>query len=233
MPGELPPHLRAVLPPATEHAWKVLAGHLPGGAYLVGGTGIAAHLGHRVSRDLDFFVGEPFDPNRLIGSLERLGQFTATQLQAGTVNGYLDETRVQFLDATDQHPVDPVAEIGGMPVAGVRDLSATKLKVVGDRGELRDYFDLIILERDAGVRVEEGLAVFVTRYRPATPEAAVIQLVRGLGYFGDVADDPGLPMGRQDIEEYWIRRQPEIVASLGWLTGLERHQGGRGPEPTR
>lgn len=47
-----------------------------------------------------------------------------------------------------------------MHVTGIRDLSATELNVVGDRGE-RDYFDLIILERDAGVRVEEGLTVFV------------------------------------------------------------------------
>jgi hypothetical protein len=35
-----------------------LVGNLPGGAYLVGGTGIAAHIGHRVSRDLDFFGGD-------------------------------------------------------------------------------------------------------------------------------------------------------------------------------
>jgi hypothetical protein len=85
------------------------------------------------------------------------------------VNGYLDETRVQFLDAADQQPVDPVEEIGGIPVAGLRDLLATKLKVVGDPGELRDYLDLMILERDAGHRVEEGLALFINRYRPATP----------------------------------------------------------------
>jgi hypothetical protein len=137
------------------------------------------------------------------------------------VNGYLDETRVQFLDAADQYPVDPVEEIGGIPVAGLRDLLATKLKVVGDPGELRDYLDLMILERDAGHRVEEGLALFINRYRPATPEAATLHIVRGLGYFGDVFDDPALPVSRNQIEEYWTRRQPAIVASLGWLTGLE------------
>jgi hypothetical protein len=208
-----------------------VVGNLPRGAYLVGGTGIAAHLGHRVSRDLDFFVGEPFDPKRLVSSLERLGRFVPTRLEVGTVNGYLDETRVQFLDAADQHPVEPVEEIGGIPVAGLRDLLATKLKVVGDRGELRDYFDLMILERVAGYRVEEGLALFNNRYRPATPEGAILHIVRGLGYFGDVSDDPGLPASRQEVEEYWSRRQAAIVASLGWLTGLEgRQPRPRGPE---
>jgi hypothetical protein len=35
-----------------------------------------------------------------------------------------------------------------MPVPGRRDLAATKLKKVGDRRELRDYYDLMVLERD-------------------------------------------------------------------------------------
>lgn len=227
MAADLPPHLRAVLTPPTAQTWMALVGNLPDGAYLVGGTGIAAHLGHRVSRDLDFFVGEPFEPQRLARRLERLGRFVPTQLDAGTLNGYLGETRIQFLDASDQYPVEPIAEIGAIPVAGLRDLLATKLKVIGDRGELRDYFDLLVVERDAGHYVEEGLGLFIDRYRPATPEAAVLHIVRGLGYLGDVADDPTLPAIRDEIETYWTRRQPEIVRSLDWLTGLE----GRQPRP--
>lgn len=231
--SEIPPHLRAVLPPSTRAAWLALVGNLPPGAYLVEGTGIAAHLGHRESRDLDFFAGESFDPARLAASLDKLGTFAATQVELGTLNGYLEDVKVQFLDATDQHPVEPSQNIGGIPVAGLRDLAATKLKVVGDRGELRDYYDLMVLEQQASLRAEEGLSTFIERYRPVTPEAAVLHIVRGLGYFDDVANDPGLPVGRQEIEGYWTRRQPEILASLGWLTGRERRQGKeRGPEPS-
>jgi hypothetical protein len=220
-----------VLPPPTRVVWEALAGNLPAGAYLVGGTGIAAHLGHRESRDLDFFVAERFDPMLVASSLERIGRFVATDMEATTLNGYLGQVKVQFLDATSQYPVEPIQPIGGIPVAGLRDLAATKLKVVGDRGELRDYFDLMILEQQAGLRVEEGLLVFIERYRPVPVEAAVLHIVRGLGYFGDVADHPGLPIERQEIESYWTRRQPEIVPSLGWLTGRERQQGmDRGPE---
>ena len=43
---DLPAHLRAVLPPPTRKVWQALVGNLPAGAYLVGGTGIAARLGH-------------------------------------------------------------------------------------------------------------------------------------------------------------------------------------------
>lgn len=65
--------------------------------------------------------------------------------------------------------------------------------------------------------MEKGLAVFIERYRPATPEAALLHIVRGLGYFDDVADDPGLPVTRSVIESYWAGWQPEIIASLDWV----------------
>jgi hypothetical protein len=228
MSREVPAHLQRVLPASTQQLWIRLAGSLPRAAYLVGGTGIAAHLGHRVSRDLDFFVSKRFDPHRLAARLGQLGAFAPTRIEPGTLNGYLVDTKLQFLDASDQHPVEPLITVAGIAVAGLGDLLATKLKVVGDRGELRDYFDLLVLERDAGRRVEEGLALFLHRYRPITPEAAVLHIVRGLGYFGDVADDPTLPLSRDEIESYWARRQPEITRSLDQL-GLSNRPSQGGP----
>jgi|GEM_PF-6196259 len=71
---------------------------------------------------------------------------------------------------------------------------------------------LLVLEA-AGYRVEEGLAMFVERCRPAKPEAAVLHVVRGLGYLADVADHPALPMSREEIEDYWTGRQPTVVRS--------------------
>lgn len=216
MPTRLPAHLRATLPPGTRAAWELLADDLVAGAYLVGGTGLAAHLGHRASRDLDFFVAEPFDPEDLAARLDHLGRFAATDISPGTLNGYLDDTKVQFLDARDQTPVEPLVTIGGMPVAGLGDLLATKLKVVGDRGELRDYFDLLVIDRDTGRRIEEGCALFLARYHPGVQEAALLHIVRALGHFADVADDPGLPLAREEVERYWAHRQPEVLRSLNW-----------------
>ena len=232
--GDLPAHLRSALPASAREVWHALVGNLPDGAYLVGGTAIAAHLGHRVSRDLDFFVAEPFQPEELVRILEGLGRFAATQISPGTLNGYLGETRVQFLDAHDQRPVDPTIDVAGIRVAGLRDLLATKLKVIGDRGELRDYFDVLVIEGDTGHRVEEGLAVILERYRPETPDAVVLHIVRALGYLDDVADDPALPMDRNEIEAYWATRQPEIIRSLDWLTGRQtQHRDPPGPDLSR
>src|SRR5262249_40072056 len=122
--------------------------------------------------------------------------------------------RIQVFDAHDQRLLEPPATVAGIRVAGIGDLLATTLKVVGDRGELRDYFDLKTIEELTAYRVEQGLALYVARYEPRVPESAIAPIVRALGYFGDVADDPGLPASRTDIEPYWRRRQPQIVAAL-------------------
>jgi len=54
----------------------------------------------------------------------------------------------------------------------------------------------------------------VARYRPRVPEDVVSNIVRGLGYLGDVTDDLQLPVKRSVIERYWRRRQPEIIRHL-------------------
>ncbi len=45
------------------------------GFYLAGGTGLALHLGHRESIDLDFFREESFDENRYLTDIVSLGGF--------------------------------------------------------------------------------------------------------------------------------------------------------------
>jgi hypothetical protein len=97
------------------------------------------------------------------------------------------------------------------------DLMAMKLKVVGDRGELRDYFDLMTIEQRAGRTADEGLALFIARFQPQYPQQAINHILLGLGYFDDVDPDDALPVPRSQIVDYWTRRQPEIVAARGRL----------------
>lgn len=206
--------LRAFLPSVTRDAWLRVAPLLPQDAYLVGGTAITVHLEHRISRDLDFFVPGPFDPESLDEALRKAGEFEATLLGEGTLNGMFGGAKVQFLDASSQRMIEAPITVAGIDVAQLPDLLATKLKVIGDRGELRDYFDVECIERETPYLVVEGIAFYVERYRPHPPEPSVSHIVEALGYFGDVADDPSLPESRDSIERYWRRRQPQIVAAL-------------------
>ncbi len=216
----LPADLRKILPPTTARAWEKLAPLVPPETYLVGGTAIAVHLHHRQSRDLDFLLSAESDLDSLREQISNVGRFVMTRFGEGTLNGVLDSAKIQFLRAESQRIMEPLTAIAGISVAAIGDLLATKLKVIGDRGELRDYFDIMVIEQRTGRRAEEGLALFVQRYSPVVPEDAVDHIVKGLGYFGDVADDLELPVSRAAIEAYWTRRQAEIVRGIDDLGGI-------------
>ncbi len=216
MPSE---HIRKILPADTAAVWDAVAPLVPHDAYLGGGTAIAVHLAHRISRDLDFFFHHGIvDLDELARHLSAAGPFAITERLPGTLNGVFSATRVQFLHADEgrpQHLLERPRKVDGLHVAELSDLMAMKLKVVGDRGELRDYFDLMIIEQRTGRTADEGLALFVERFRPEYPGQAIDHILLGLGFFNDVDPDDALPVPRTQIVDYWTRRQREIVAARG------------------
>lgn len=86
----LPRELRRLLPPSTVEAWAKVAAVAPDGSYLAGGTALAVHLMHRVSRDLDVFVARDFDPDEVRMRLEQAGTLSLTHQSSDTLNGVLD-----------------------------------------------------------------------------------------------------------------------------------------------
>ena len=214
--------IRAILPPGTAATWDAIAPIVPPEAYLGGGTAIAAHLGHRISRDLDFFCHHgSIDLDDLARRLSAACRSPLPGVRRGTLNGLFSATEVQFLPADEsrpQHLLEQPQETGGLRIAGLSDLIAMKLKVVGGRGELRDYLDLMTIEQRTGRTVDEGLALFVARFQPEYPQQAISHILLGPGYFDDVDPDDALPVPRSEIVDYWTRRQREIITARGRLS---------------
>ena len=209
--------VRGVLPPDTALTWETIAPIVPSTAYLGGGTAIAVYLAHRVSRDLDFFFHRnSVNLEELTTKLSAAGSFAVTERAPGTLNGVFSATRVQFLHTDEVRPqrlLETPTQVDGLQIARISDLMAMKLKVVGDRGELRDYFDLMAIEQQTGRTADEGLALFVERFQPEYPDQAINHILLGLGYFDDVDPDDALPVSRQQIVDYWTRRQREIITA--------------------
>lgn len=213
----LPQQLVAILPDDTARAWVALAPLIPPSAYLAGGTAIAAHLYHRASRDLDFFLARPEDLEGLHRVLAEAGPWDASTVKGDTLNGVFGSTKVQFLEAADQENVEAPAPIAGIPVASLPDLLACKLNALLTRAPaaLRDYFDLKTIEEKTPLRTEEGLGIFVRRFKPTSPRSYLAEVVRALGYLGDVEDDNFLPRGSfAKVKAYWEWRQPEVQRHL-------------------
>ncbi|MGO9320840.1 MAG: nucleotidyl transferase AbiEii/AbiGii toxin family protein [Solirubrobacteraceae bacterium] len=217
--GRLSADLRLLLPAATVGAWEALSPHLPRELYLGGGTAVAIHLRHRQSADLDFFYHRAsVDLDQLEARLGRLGPFAATHRAPGTLRGLFGHTKVEFLHADELRPQRLLEEptvVAGLRVARRKDLMAMKLKVVGDRGELRDYFDMMKLDQEGVVSLEDGIALFLERYGLNPAGDALTHLVQALGYLDDVEEDEALPIGKPELAKWWQGRQVRLVRELG------------------
>lgn len=207
-------NVTGALTPETAASWEAIAPLVPEPAYLIGGTALAVRLHHRVSRDLDFFFHEPIELRRLRADLEARGEFAATVHTDDTLNGQFNETNVQFLSVAGQTLLLPPEKIGGIRVARMPDIFATKIKVIADRAELRDYFDLMCIEQQTGHLAEEGLALYLTRYGDDATSNTFKGIVMALGHLDDVLDDDALPVSREIITNYWKMRQPQLVRNI-------------------
>jgi len=194
---------------------RKLAPIIPEWAYLAGGTALIVHLKHRVSRHLDFFTERSFGPEEVMAFVTPAGLFAPSRAEQGTVNGTFEGAKLQFLDASPQTVLEPTSSWAGLRISSVPDLMAMKLKVIRDRGELRDYFDIMSIEQQADLRVEEGMRLLIERYKPLGPDAVIAETVKALGYLEDVENDPTLPASRKAITDYWHARQPTLVT---WLS---------------
>lgn len=218
----IPIEVRRILPKDTQAAWEHLVSLLPTSAYLVGGTAVATHLLHRISRDLDFFLSSPVDLDALHENLLNCGRpWVATTKTDTTLNGLLGETKIQFLLADQETIIEPCSIIGGLPIASLPDLMAMKLGVVTRRGALRDYLDLMQIEKQTNLSVEDGISLFLTRYHPVGIDNAVSSIVLALGEAGlaDADIDPaGVSKSEvKELKRYWPRRQLELARHLSRL----------------
>ncbi len=207
----LPEGLRRVLPADTAKAWSTLASQLPDPLYLGGGTAVAVHLGHRESRDLDFFFDEAVDLERLADRLAELGEFAVTLRSPGTLKGLFGGTRIEVFDASSLRLLAEPKRVAGLEVASLQDLMAMKLKVMAERGEMRDYFDVKAIDEDGGISVEEGVELFMLRYGIDPADEAIPHLLRAMGDLSDVEEDNLLPTSRADLQAWWSRRQATVL----------------------
>lgn len=216
--ARLPKEVRDALPPAVARAWTLIAPHLPDGLYLAGGTAAALRLRHRRSNDLDFFFHhDAVDLNALERDLAQLG--AAVDMRSpGALRIYVGETKVEFFHADQvrtQRLLEEPSNVASLRVADIRDLMAMKLKVLADRGELRDYYDVKEIGERGGVSVEEGIALFCERYGLDRADDAIRRLVIALGYLDDCDEDESVPMSKSELAEWWHKRQARVIRNLG------------------
>jgi hypothetical protein len=210
-----------ILPEGQRRLWPTLAPLAQLGWVLYGGTAIALRYGHRVSLDFDFFSAQPLDRQALGQALPWLASARVLQDQPETLTLLTPDTadvgvKVSFFGGlTIGRVADPeISDDGIALVASPLDLLATKLKVLLQRAEKKDYLDVATL-LEANLPLAEGLAAASALYGPAFPPE---EALKAIVFFAD-GDLPELPIA--------VRRRLEAtVLTVDALPRLER----RGPD---
>ena len=178
-----------ILPPVQRQLWPSLRGLAAAGFVLYGGTAIALRCGHRVSVDFDFFTARPLERAALQRLLPWLKSSTVLQDQPGTftVLSAGDAARqggvkVSFFGGlTIGRVAEPEPSSDGVAVLASPSLLATKLKVLLQRAERKDYDDVAVLLA-SGLTLAEGLGAARALYGSAFP---VSEALKALVYFAD------------------------------------------------
>ena len=167
MPTVFAPRLD-ILPPAQLRLWPELSA-TPDYFTLYGGTAIALRLGHRESKDFDFFSPMRFEPRLLRETIPYLKGAEVTQSSANNLtvtakrNG---EVQLSFFGNFDLGQVAPAETVEGpqFNVASLLDLAGMKAAVVTQRAELKDYLDIHALLTKAHISLPTMLAAAVVIY---------------------------------------------------------------------
>lgn len=173
-----------ILPATQRLIWPELRPVQTLGFVLYGGTAIALRLGHRQSVDFDFFSSGPVDPQRLRSVLPVLSNATVRQERPNTFEiETASGVKISFFSGLDFGRVgQPEGTADGvMNVASLDDLMATKVKVILQRSESKDYRDIAAMVR-AGVSLEKGLAAAEKMFQPTFPPK---ESLKALVYFED------------------------------------------------
>lgn len=158
--------------------------------YLAGGTGLALHLGHRFSIDLDFFSQEP----DAVGPDERAELRHALDDPSLSILYDKDTTFVAawrdvgvgFFRLSQYPLVQAPYLLDRIFLANLAEIGAMKLAAIIDRGNRKDLVDLYYVLQQ--VPLEQLFRVAAEKYVQVRTFA--FSALRGLAYFEDAEKYP-------------------------------------------
>lgn len=130
------------------------------GFYLVGGTALALHIGHRRSIDFDLFSESALPPT-LLGKVKRTFPDSSIQVTyriPEQLNVLIDSVKTTFFFY--EYPVlDRMEKFQDVPVASICEIAAMKAFAIGKRLSYKDYVDWYFLLKEHHVTLRETIGL--------------------------------------------------------------------------
>lgn len=172
-------HLAAIEPGALSLLKKLMQTPELGDFQLVGGTGLALQIGHRLSIDLDFFTPNiDFDAEELYKMLQGVYETELIRRKDNWMGLKLNGIKVDFL----KYPyglLAPILEESGIRLISTTDIAPMKLSAVVGRGTKKDFFDIFFLLREFSLY--EMLELYTQKFGIANH----FHVLKSLAYFDD------------------------------------------------
>lgn len=213
------PNLK-ILPPPQYVLWPELS-TTPKSFVLYGGTAIALRLGHRQSIDFDFFSAEPFVPADLLNAIPYLQNATPLMSQNNSLVCSIDRDgpiKLSFFGGLSFGHIQlpDVSADNQIQIASLLDLTASKLKVIQDRAEYKDYFDLFTLLKIE--TLDRGLSAAQAIYGPSFNP---LLSLKALTFFDDgdlksLSDETKSFLTHQ-VHQINLKNLPSLTAQKGLL----------------
>lgn len=116
--------------------------------YLVGGTAIALHIGHRRSIDFDLFKLSPIKPRSIIQTISGFEyKYIITRRVTEQLNVTINNVKFTFY----QYPfkINATEKLGDiLRLPNLLDLAAMKAYAMGRRSKWKDYIDIYFILKD-------------------------------------------------------------------------------------
>lgn len=172
--------------------------------YMVGGTAIALHIGHRLSIDFDLFKNGTVHPKRIITKFKESKEIAAVTLnREGQLNLVCRDVTFTFFNFEYDIPHPQTVE-KSITIPSLLDLAAMKAYALGRRSKWKDYVDLFFILKNY-YNLREISAQAHLRFGDLFSE----KLFRGqLNYFQGISFEeqiefmPGFEVGQDEVKEF-------------------------------
>ena len=198
-----------ILPECQKKLWQKLS-DTPKNFVLYGGTALALRLGHRQSIDFDFFSSDSFNPEDLYKSISYLQGAEKSQIGKNTLTCLIKKqnqtVKVSFFGGLNfARLLSPdLLSDPNIAVASLADLSATKIKVIQDRAEIKDYIDIAELLKYFSLEqmLANAMAVFGIEFNP-------LLSLKALTFY----QDGNLPQLNEKIKQLLLKAANQVNLS--------------------
>ena len=174
--------------------------------YMVGGTAIALHIGHRLSIDFDLFKQGKIQPKRITTLFKKHNEdIIVTLNREGQLNLVCRNVKLTFFDFDYSIP-HPVLLENGLSFPRLLDLAAMKAFALGMRSKWKDYVDLYFV-----LKGHYDINTVSKRATECFGDLFSEKLFRGqLNYFEGISFEeqvefmPGFEVNENEVKEFLV-----------------------------